>query len=355
MKTRILVLSTCLAFFLTSCSNPYYKFYNGERYERNNSCQYLGSVSTADDVYSYLDDNYEIMGESGFSSTANDFNPNKAVDACNAVGGDAVLIIEPEYLGSEDVVRTYYTYSPGETYTINSTSNYSGDIYGRYNRIGSYNGTGNTQTTIRKSGKIDAHPYVTTAHRYAFHAVYMKKNNVSYQKNTFSKRTETLNQVVLRVGTENITVKKINSLIKILSKMNMAPKDNVQDYIVNNLIKHLLLKFELENKSFLVSEYEIMSICSALEKNQKELLDLVGTFDLSLNEIKREIRIDLMGKEYIKEHLNNPNDSLELMTLFNELAEKYGVEYLDNNYFGSQLFVCGSKSHFNSTTKKCEQ
>lgn len=198
MKIKYNLLLAFFVLSLTACSNPYYKFYRGDRYERNYppSCVYLGSISSADGIEHYLD-GYSIMGESGFSSTTNDYSVDKMIDACNAIGGDAAVILEPEYLGTENVVKTYYTYQPGRTYTINSTSqvsgNYSGNVYGRYDRVGSYDGSyqgsENTQTTIRSNGRLEAHPYMTTASRYAFRAVYLKKKqNATRDAYTYSKR-----------------------------------------------------------------------------------------------------------------------------------------------------------------------
>ena len=198
MKTNFNLLLFVSLLSLTACSNPYYKFYQGDRYKRDHSssCVFLGSISSADEIERYLD-GYSIMGESGFSSTTNDYSVKKMIKACNAVGGDAAVIVAPEYLGSENVMRTYYTYQPGQTYTINSTSqvsgNYSGNVYGQYDRIGtydgSYQGSGSTQTTVRSNGRLEAHPYMTTTSRYAFRAVYLKKTQRSVNNlYSFSKR-----------------------------------------------------------------------------------------------------------------------------------------------------------------------
>ena len=193
LKKYLLLVSL----FLVACSNPYYKFYRGDRYERDyqKSCEYLGSISSADEIRKFLDDGYSVMGESGFSSTKNDYSVNNMIAACNAVGGDAAVIVEPEYLGTENVMRTYYTYQPGQTYTVNSTSQvsggYSGDVYGRYDRVGSYNGTyngtGSTQTTVRSEGRLEAHPYMSTADKYAYRAVYLKRT-VPKRRNVYDSR-----------------------------------------------------------------------------------------------------------------------------------------------------------------------
>lgn len=183
MRMKKILLS--IVFLLMACSNPYYKFYRGAQYERNSppSCIYLGSVSSIDDIQDYLDKGYSIMGESGFSSTTYDYNVNQMINACDAVGGDAAVIIEPEYLGTENVMRTYYTYQPGQTYTVNSTTqesgDFSGEMYERNNRVGSYNGSysgkKNTRTTIESQGHLDAHPYMSSTEKYAYRAVYLKK------------------------------------------------------------------------------------------------------------------------------------------------------------------------------------
>ena len=87
-------------------------------------------------------------------------------------------------------MSTYYTYSPGESYTVTSTTNYSGNIYGRYDRVGSYEGTGNTKTTIHKSGKLEAHPYTKTVQRYAFRAIYFKEKSSLLQSKAIPSQPE---------------------------------------------------------------------------------------------------------------------------------------------------------------------
>lgn len=180
MKNILLLITLLLA----ACSNPYYDFYRGKQYERQSSCEYLGSIASTAEIQNFLNSGYSIIGESAFSSTANHYSVDKMITTCKKVGADAAIIVEPEYEGTENVMRTYYTYQPGQTYTINSTNQVSGGFSGYYERgdreaslNGMYNGIGNSQTTVRTEGRYEAHPYMTKANKYIYRAFYLKRSN----------------------------------------------------------------------------------------------------------------------------------------------------------------------------------
>ena len=87
MKNILLLITLLLA----ACSNPYYDFYRGKQYERQFSCEYLGSIASTAEIQNFLNSGYSIIGESAFSSTANHYSVDKMITTCKKVGADAAI------------------------------------------------------------------------------------------------------------------------------------------------------------------------------------------------------------------------------------------------------------------------
>ncbi len=345
-----------MALLLVACSNPYYKFYRGENLGANstNSCIYLGSIETADEIDQYLDKGYRVIGESGFSSSENDYSIQNMIRACNAVGGDAAVIVVPQYAGSENVMRTYYTYQPGETYTVQSTTRTSGDIYGRYDRVGSYNGTGQSETTIKSKGRYEAHPYMKTVDVYEYRAVYLKKVR-SFDEDVVDEEVNP-DRIVLYVAGWKISAKEIEYLMEIFYSYEGTKrysKSEFRDFIIRNYICHLLVKKNFFSKTNLIKNYvpsnmEVDNVYNSVTQRRISMLEnLLG---LSREEIKEEIAVDLT----IKNMLRQETDETQLRKKMNDLAEIHGVHYLDKLYVDREKFFCGSGESYNSRTNQCE-
>ena len=350
MKKSICLFLVALLF--AACSNPYYKFYQGNKYERKKSCEYLGSISSPNELLKFTDGGYSVMGESSFSSTGYEYSVDKMISACKTVGADAAVIVEPEYQKSENVMRTYYTYQPGQSYTINSSTQVSGgfssDIYGRYNQAGSYNGNfygmDNAQTTMRSEGHFEAHPYMTTADRYIYRAFYLKKSH--YNRKIQNKRSylDNKKEPVITIGQTKIYADKIENLAELLEtqqsqhSQNNTTKTQLRYAVVDNLVGQELVKLECERQGIIVSSERIELLIKqfksqykseydfqmALEKNNSTMAQFRERIE---NQLKSE---DLLGKEVPNEPEHDR--PIRLKNYLKELGKKYNVRYLDERY-----------------------
>lgn len=343
-----------IVFLLTACSNPYYDFYRGNRYERNSSCEYYGSIASATEISKYLNDGYVVIGESAFSSTENNYSVEKMISACKSVGGDAAIIVEPEYQRSENVVRTYYTYQPGQTYTVNTTNQisggYSGDIYGQYNRVGSYNGNfngmENSQTTIRSDGHLEAHPYMTTADRHVYRAFYLKKmlvekKKVKKEQWSFEKRK---NEPVIIVGQTEIFADKIESLARLLEEQQSSNSSNrmtesqLRYAVVDNLVGQELVKLECEKQGIVISASrvdEMMEKFRSVYKSEYEFQMALEKSNNTIAQLRQRIEDQLKSEALLEMEVPRYPEQdrpIRVKKYLNELGKKYEVRYLDELY-----------------------
>ncbi len=347
--------SLCLflvALLSAACSNPYYKFYQGNKYERKKSCEYLGSISSSNELQKLTDEGYSVMGESSFTSTGNEYSVDKMISACKAVGADAAVIVRPEYQRSENVMRTYYTYQPGQSYTINTSTQisggYTGNIYGRYNQVGSYNGnfygTDNTQTKMRSEGHLEAHPYMTTADRYIYRAFYLKKSHYNRKFQNKRYNLENKKEPVITIGQTKIYADNIEELAELLEAQQSqhpqtkATKTQLRHAVVDNLVGQELVKQECERQGITVSSERVELLIKQFKSQYKSEYDFQKALEKSNNtmaqfrkRIEDQLKSEeLLGKEvpYEPEH----DRSIRLKNYLKKLGKEYEVRYLDERY-----------------------
>lgn len=97
-KTFAVALVASIA--LLGCANPYTKYYAGRYYPRTRSCIWGGIIYSPSDKPEFIQE-YQEIGRSGFPSTErDDFDKSAMLRACKSVGGDAVVVLMPQAIGT---------------------------------------------------------------------------------------------------------------------------------------------------------------------------------------------------------------------------------------------------------------
>jgi hypothetical protein len=175
--------------FLSGCSNAYLDFYSGSRFQENSKhCIVAGSFYSsqkAEVVANMNSQGMEYIGWSAFQS-GDKHSQSEAQKACDKVGADVVVVMVPEYLGSQTVAYQTQQYHPSQPYyqssttNYNGTANYSGSVYGQNGGV-NFNGTanGSGQATTTTFGMTPSYTTTetnyATVHRYNYGAMYFRR------------------------------------------------------------------------------------------------------------------------------------------------------------------------------------
>lgn len=122
-----------LAFFasvaiLSSCANGYYQAYSGYLFPENkDNCRISGGY-----IYGNEEDTISKMAEKGFTYVGNSvfessdsYNRSDALAACDEIGADVVVIMQPFNSGNGIIPIVNTQYHPGQT-TYNTSMNWNG-------------------------------------------------------------------------------------------------------------------------------------------------------------------------------------------------------------------------------------
>ncbi len=154
MKSLAIVLSLLGMLFFTGCANrpnAYYKHYEGSFfYQNTNNCKALGwfNANETDQAAAYIESQgYKYVGKSFFAMD-DEYDYNRALEACDAIGADAVIIQNRVYLGSDTVAYVESRYHPGPTY-------YAQHYYGNGHYAGHWHSAPGYTTTSVQRYKVD--------------------------------------------------------------------------------------------------------------------------------------------------------------------------------------------------------
>ncbi len=130
MELRIfLILVNILSvLMLGGCANGYYQAYNGYTYPNNKgNCRISGGYT-----YGNEEDAISKMAEKGFTYVGNSvfessdsYTRSDALAACDDIGADVVIIMQPFNSGNGVVPIVSTQYHPGQT-TYNTSMNWNG-------------------------------------------------------------------------------------------------------------------------------------------------------------------------------------------------------------------------------------
>jgi len=154
MNRLAISLLLLLALLLAGCAtapNAFYKHYEGAFFPQNkNKCKALGwfNANDADQAAAYVEaQGYKFVGKS-FFAIDDEYDYSRALEACDAIGADVVIIQNRFYLGSDTVAFVESRYHPGPNFYVhhyNGHGHYSGHWH---------SGPGFTTTSVQRY-KVD--------------------------------------------------------------------------------------------------------------------------------------------------------------------------------------------------------
>lgn len=194
----LIAVSIFVQLSLSACTNAYTQFYSGTRYSNGSGqCRVAGSFnrSEASQVVSRMENNgFSLIGESSFQSGDSPSQAD-ALRACNEVGADVVVIMIPEYVGSQTYSYQTQQYHPGQPYFATSTTDFNGSAnyygnFGNTNYYGSAYGRGSATTTTvgMTPGYTTSQTNYITAHRYNYGAMFFKSKDERGAKTSKKRR-----------------------------------------------------------------------------------------------------------------------------------------------------------------------
>lgn len=182
-KNKLLIIFAVL--LLTGCANAfrqYYKPYTQIPFEKTKEVQAF-SFDKTEEIFSLMKKGFAIIGTSDFTACGN-ITKEQAISHGKNIGADLVLI-SSKYLNTEQGVMPILQYQPGQTATINTSSNYhtTASAYGSGGyAYGSGNTYGSSTSYVSTPGTYSTQYMPYSYNRHEYHAIYLKKINVKELK-----------------------------------------------------------------------------------------------------------------------------------------------------------------------------